>query len=147
TGKKPKVGGSPPAACGYSPFRISYEVPSPPTAMKFLIPRPYASRAISVASPATRVSAIFTSRPPACRRSKAGLSSLRLRPPPAAGFTIARYFRPKVPNPWLDDQVFSAVIQLAANQLHGRSQPHHCALSCRLSDFLGQDLPLDLHGR
>ena len=96
SGKNPRVGRSAPSACGNKPFTISYEVPSPPTAMKLRTPRPYASRAICVASPDAWVSATLTSRPPACRRSRAGPSSLRVRPPPAAGFTIARYVCPKI---------------------------------------------------
>src|ERR1700722_5740793 len=77
--------------------------------------------------------------PPACRRSSAGRSSLRLRPPPAAGFTIARKFCPKFRSPlflWKTSR---------SNQPVSRLQAHHCRPPYRFADFFREPLSLDLH--
>src|SRR6266852_5750641 len=54
-------------------------------------PSRQASRARSAACPEAEVSRTSTSSPAPRKRSRAGPSSLRLRPPPAAGLMIARY--------------------------------------------------------
>src|SRR5216683_2885057 len=55
-------------------------------------PSRQAALARSAAWPEAEVSRTSTSSPAARIRSRAGPSSLRLRPPPAAGLMIARYF-------------------------------------------------------
>src|SRR5437660_7325197 len=106
--------------------------------MKFRTPRAYDARAISAACPPALVCTTSIRMPPAFRRSRTGPKSLPLRPPPAAGFTIARWFCAKVSS---SDKDFYLRLRGTRSGL----EVDNCRPLEEFPDLFGEQLTLDFH--
>ena len=92
SGRKPSAGRPCVCASGKRPFTISNAVPSPPTARKLRKPCAYARAQAPWLRPAAWSARLRARCPLRRTRSSAAGASLPQRPPPAAGFTMAKKF-------------------------------------------------------